>query len=527
MTKRRYGIGIAWDLVNKARPVDLDLQCLIVDYRGRIVDAVYYNNLSAMNRAVDHSGDELTGEHPAVDEAIWITPAKLSKEVQMLLFVVAAPGNGYLVDAANSWFHVMEEEIGQLYKRFKLEQSKADVDLIAMMEKSADDTWTLYKVEEVALEGEHFMDILEPTIGDLIRRRIPNAPSCQRVSFQMDKGGVACLPMQTLKRLNFCVEAHLKMGILASIDLDISAVFINEKGQCLGAVHNEELCKFGVVHSGEAECDEDITVDILQLPRYIHQVFIVVNLYSSNNHVSFADLQGVSCRATDQDCKQLANFALLREEDDVSGKNGAVVCRLVKAPSGRWELEALGRFCTGTKWRDSLPTIQDIFQEDSQVCPDSPGHRRPSMRRHTQRLATTTVTVFSADEADFHRTISMEPVEPEPEAFCKLNVDEENRDVLDCTSFGAEIKRNGRKVSRKKTANSEGWKIATATIGHDIAAQGHIPEHRQSSSSKLDTSDSVVITGDDEHRWKADYKCGHCSWNQDSTTCTLIQIFKL
>lgn len=253
----------------------------------------------------------------------------------------------------------------------------------------------------------------------------------------------------------------------------------------------------------------------------------MVNLYSSTNHVSFADLQGVSCRASDQDCKQLANFALLRGEDDVSGKNGAVVCRLVKASSGRWELEALGRFCNGTKWRDSLPTIQEIFQEDSQAVPDSPGRKSLSMRRHTKRLSTTNVTVYSADEANLQRTMSMEAVEPETEALCKLNVEEENCEVLDYASSGAEIIRKGRKVSRKKTANSEAWKIATATIGHDISAHGPIPEHRQRITSKLDTSDSVVFTGDDEHRWKADHKCGHCSWNQDSTTCTLIQIFKL
>ncbi|CAE7877578.1 unnamed protein product, partial [Symbiodinium sp. KB8] len=55
------------------------------------------------------------------------------------------------------------------------------------MEKDANGKWWLYQVEEPAEHGEHFLDILEPTIGDIIRRRIDNAPKYQRVTFQMKK----------------------------------------------------------------------------------------------------------------------------------------------------------------------------------------------------------------------------------------------------------------------------------------------------------------------------------------------------
>ena len=36
MTGRRYGVAITWDLVDFAKPVDLDLQAIIIDKRGYI-----------------------------------------------------------------------------------------------------------------------------------------------------------------------------------------------------------------------------------------------------------------------------------------------------------------------------------------------------------------------------------------------------------------------------------------------------------------------------------------------------------
>ena len=36
MTGRRYGVAITWDPVDFSKPVDLDLQALIVDKRGYI-----------------------------------------------------------------------------------------------------------------------------------------------------------------------------------------------------------------------------------------------------------------------------------------------------------------------------------------------------------------------------------------------------------------------------------------------------------------------------------------------------------
>lgn len=43
---RRYGVAITWDPVDFAKPVDLDLQAIIVDKRGYIESCLFFLLLS-------------------------------------------------------------------------------------------------------------------------------------------------------------------------------------------------------------------------------------------------------------------------------------------------------------------------------------------------------------------------------------------------------------------------------------------------------------------------------------------------
>jgi len=368
MTGRRYGVAITWDPVDYSKPVDLDLQAIIVDKRAYIVDAVYYNNLVALNGAVSHSGDEVTGQASDFDEMVWAVFAKLPEQVKMLLFVVAACGDSALRDAANATVHVVQEFHGHTVLRFPCEKSRADVDIIVMMEKDANGKWWLYQVEEPAEHGEHFLDILEPTIGDIIRRRIDNAPKYQRVTFQMKKGAAVDLPKNALKRLNFSVMAVIKPKVRKEIDLDCSAVFTDKAGNVLGVCWHEELEKWGFQHAGDRDNDEDMNVDMTQIPTHVHQIYIIVDLVAPKyKDVSFNDITYASCMANDQNCKTLASFTLESGKDKSSNLPGLILCKLVRNSSKRWELEAVGRFCPGPSWKEAAPTLLEINAENRKV----------------------------------------------------------------------------------------------------------------------------------------------------------------
>merc|ERR1719437_336597 len=77
----RYGVGASWSGCRRGKDVDIDLQCVVVDDQGVIIDCAYYNNLKAV-RAITHSGDEVQGKMGNIEEMIWIHFPKLGDEVQ-------------------------------------------------------------------------------------------------------------------------------------------------------------------------------------------------------------------------------------------------------------------------------------------------------------------------------------------------------------------------------------------------------------------------------------------------------------
>eukprot|EP00931_Biecheleriopsis_adriatica_P121428 TRINITY_DN96512_c0_g1_i1.p1 TRINITY_DN96512_c0_g1~~TRINITY_DN96512_c0_g1_i1.p1 ORF type:complete len:543 (+),score=84.63 TRINITY_DN96512_c0_g1_i1:62-1690(+) len=377
LSKRRYGIALSWD---HFCPVDLDLQALIVDQRGHIVDAVYYNNLSALRGALQHSGDELEGDKTGLNEMIWAVLARFPDPVKLVIFVVSAAGDSTLSDAKDGTVHVIQESHGQTVTRFKLQKTAADVDVVAVMEKGDDKKWRLFQVSELADSGEHFLDILEPTIGDIIRRCIDSAPAEQRVTFLMKKGGILDIPTSSLKRLHFCIEGSIKDGVNKAIELDIAAICTDDNASKWGTCHYDHPALFGLMHSGYRDCDEDLSIDLLQVPKKVTQIFLVVNL---SQNVDFSHLADSACTVTDQNCNVVASFTLGNEN---SKHSGLIMCRLARGKEKWWELEAMGQYCPGPTWREALSTV------DSIACPDDTADSEPlppacrrRIRRHTTK----------------------------------------------------------------------------------------------------------------------------------------------
>ena len=61
---------------------------------GIIKDSCYYNNVSAANGAVKHSGDNRSGEGEGDDESIVIDLDSLAADIKVIVFVVTANNEG-------------------------------------------------------------------------------------------------------------------------------------------------------------------------------------------------------------------------------------------------------------------------------------------------------------------------------------------------------------------------------------------------------------------------------------------------
>merc|ERR1711963_706675 len=101
------------------------------------------------------------------------------------------------------------------------------------MVRAASGSWNFHVIDEPALSGQHFMDILEPTMGNLIRKVIP-PPKRQKVAFAMNKGAVLDLPQTDALRV---VTAGLGWDVLGKgVDLDVSAVLFDKQAKQVDAI---------------------------------------------------------------------------------------------------------------------------------------------------------------------------------------------------------------------------------------------------------------------------------------------------
>lgn len=335
--------------------------------RGSIVDAVYYNNLKAL-KSVTHSGDEQTGEKSGLDEVIWVNFANMAKlrdedkQVKLVIFVVCAYTGGSLSDAKNVSLHVLEEKKDNEVGRYAI-QARGAAEVVAVMERADGGSWSAELLNVPAEGGRHFIDILEPTLGNIIRSRIPGAPARQKVAFAMEKGGVVDFPeTATLGQVYAGLGWDVSATASEEIDLDVSAVCFSKDGRELGAVFFGNTEDFGLVHSGDnldgagEGDDEVISADLENIPPNVDQIFFVVNVYT--NGVTFGQVSNAYCRIFDCDGVEMARY-LLREGQ---GERGLIISRLFRVPGNRWGFQALGQFCRGKTWKDAIPDVTALVR---------------------------------------------------------------------------------------------------------------------------------------------------------------------
>ncbi|WP_127781625.1 TerD family protein [Rhodococcus sp. X156] len=86
-------VGLGWDVrTTTGVDYDLDASALLCGANGKVVSDehfVFYNNLASPDGAVEHTGDNRTGEGEGDDEQINVNLATLGAEVQKIVIVVS------------------------------------------------------------------------------------------------------------------------------------------------------------------------------------------------------------------------------------------------------------------------------------------------------------------------------------------------------------------------------------------------------------------------------------------------------
>lgn len=108
--------------VKVERDVDLDASCLVIDKDGRVIDTIYFGNLTGAAGAIKHTGDNLTGDGDGDDEQIKVNLNSLSPDVKHVVFTVNAFSNVNFDIVHNAFCRLLDEK-GKEVIRFPLDSS--------------------------------------------------------------------------------------------------------------------------------------------------------------------------------------------------------------------------------------------------------------------------------------------------------------------------------------------------------------------------------------------------------------------
>eukprot|EP00405_Crypthecodinium_cohnii_P051179 CAMPEP_0206609848 /NCGR_PEP_ID=MMETSP0325_2-20121206/54090_1 /ASSEMBLY_ACC=CAM_ASM_000347 /TAXON_ID=2866 /ORGANISM="Crypthecodinium cohnii, Strain Seligo" /LENGTH=846 /DNA_ID=CAMNT_0054128331 /DNA_START=105 /DNA_END=2646 /DNA_ORIENTATION=- len=354
LERSKYGVAISWDRARQE--VDLDLQVVVVDSNGCIVDAIYHNNLVAMNGALKHSGDNKAGDANQYGELVWIDAAKLPMRIKVLIFVVAACSGGHLIDVRRGQISVLRprNETTQVVGQYPMENSYGDVDAVVMMKRSkTDGAWLIGPIDECAEEGESFLDILD-VIGKLIKAEIPNAPAEQnggevevqaqaKAKAKASPAGARTGRSMTLPPKAYAVSVRWDQPHTPDSAVDLHGLVIDESGRVTEIVNtgnilgrNGGVC---IASSDDTVLQETshrgLVVDLGLMADTSRLLMFALTIDSDKG---LAALKALSVLVLDEDCqKSKARFRVTVEHKPGRSR---VLMWMLRHPGGaqNWEL---------------------------------------------------------------------------------------------------------------------------------------------------------------------------------------------
>lgn len=145
---RRVAMGLGWDPAERGKEIDLDASVIVVNAKGKKVDAVWFMAKSAYDGAIAHSGDNLTGEGEGDDETITIDLGGLPEEAYALVFTVNSFRGQKFTEVVAAYCRLLDAESGAELVRFDLTDSKPHTGVVMSMLVRSDSTWDMTAIGE-------------------------------------------------------------------------------------------------------------------------------------------------------------------------------------------------------------------------------------------------------------------------------------------------------------------------------------------------------------------------------------------
>ena len=158
LSKLRVGLGWDSNRFSNDGEFDLDASAFLLAGNDKVTcdeDLIFYGNLVSKKGAVEHTGDNRTGEGDGDDETILVNLDKVPGNIDKIVFVVTIYEDGHnfgMID--NAYIRVINDEDNDEILRYDLTESYSiETGLVAgAICRNDDDTWEFQAIGE-AVEG--------------------------------------------------------------------------------------------------------------------------------------------------------------------------------------------------------------------------------------------------------------------------------------------------------------------------------------------------------------------------------------
>ncbi|WP_104164060.1 TerD family protein [Cryobacterium sp. N22] len=169
LSKVRMGLG--WDSAapvkrglfgrGKAAEVDLDASAIFFDAAGKVLDTVWFQQLSSKDGSTRHTGDNLTGAGDGDDETILVDLAKVSPAVSQIVFVISSYSQQTFDAVENAFSRLVDDSSAGTPEvaRYQLTDSGPHTAMIMSKVSRDGNGWTFKAIGERAT-GRSAMDLL-------------------------------------------------------------------------------------------------------------------------------------------------------------------------------------------------------------------------------------------------------------------------------------------------------------------------------------------------------------------------------
>ncbi|WP_432145398.1 TerD family protein [Streptomyces sp. bgisy084] len=117
-------MGLGWEPAFRSKSIDLDASVIAYGPDRKKIDNCFFGKLMILGGAIQHSGDNLTGEGAGDDEAITVHLGGLPPEVTGLVFVVNSFSGQKFSDVAKAYCRLLDAQSGEELVRFDLTHSE-------------------------------------------------------------------------------------------------------------------------------------------------------------------------------------------------------------------------------------------------------------------------------------------------------------------------------------------------------------------------------------------------------------------